>query len=391
MHILELPTFFPPYGGMFCIDQSLALAAQGNTVRIVTNLALSARLTPWLYLTAPWRTTITSVLGLEVMRFYMRGIPFSKHLHEELWVKLTCKLVDKYVEKYGTPDIIHAHCCQWAGYAAMLSARKYGVPYVITEHLSSQIITRKYEKDIRRAWQPPFLSEAYKNASLVIPVSPELVDDLKPIVGDDYKWLSVSNTIDTHFFAYKKRQPMEKREYRLCCLANFVPRKGYDVLFDAVRRYIDETGDRVKLTVAGKFMEGNGIRQMISERRLDDVVDVCGEVDKEEVRRILYNSDCLLLATRNEAQGLVLLESMSTGIPVIATDSVPDNVRIEGGCFIVPTDDHVAMAEKLRQLRHEGVNDCRGASQEVAARVSPEVIGKRLNDLFLEVVQGTRA
>lgn len=117
-----------------------------------------------------------------------------------------------------------------------------------------------------------------------------------------------------------------------------------------------------------------------------DIVDFCGEVDKNGVLRILHDSDCLLLATRREAQPLVPLEAMATGIPVVTTDCVTSSVRIPGGCHIVPTDDAAAMAEKLQFIRSGNINDCPGASAAVAGLASPEVVGKRLHGLFTGIL-----
>ncbi len=388
MHILELPSFFPPYGGMFCVDQAKALAMQGNTVRIAACINMSARLSPGLYLKAPLGTYTTQVDGIEVMRKDLRGIPFFPKACAMHWVKAVEKLVDKYVEKFGKPDIIHAHCCQWAGYAAMLCGERYGVPYVVTEHLSSVLLKREYGRDIYEAWQLPMITEAYRRADLVVPVSAELVDDLAPFFGRDYKWVEVSNTIDTDFFKYKKRIPLDAdRELVLCCIANFVPGKGYDVLFDAVGKYRKATGDRVRLLVAGRFTDSDEAKRLADECGVGDIVEFYGEVGKEKVIDILYRSDCMLLATRKEAQGLVVLEAMSTGLPVITTDCVPKSVRINSGCRIVPVDDAVAMARAIGDFRKEGTNACRLASEKVAGMASPDVVGKRLDSLFRNVVE----
>lgn len=388
MHILELPSFFPPYGGMFCVDQAKALAMQGNTVRIAACVNMSARLSPGLYLKAPLPTYMTRVDGIEVMRKDLRGIPFFPKACAMHWVRAVEKLVDKYVEKFGKPDIIHAHCCQWAGYAAMKVAERYGVPYVVTEHLSSILLKREYGRDIYRAWQLPMIAEAYRRADLVVPVSAELVDDLAPFYGKDYKWVEVSNTIDTDFFKYKKREPLSAdRELVLCCIANFVPGKGYDVMFDAVGKYRKATGDRIRVFVAGRFTDSEEARKLAGECGIGDVVEYYGEVGKEKVLDILYRSDCMLLATRKEAQGLVVLEAMSTGLPVITTDCVPKSVRIAPGCHIVPVDEAVAMARAIDALRREGTNDCLPASESVAGMASPDVVGKRLDGLFRKVIE----
>ena len=224
MHILELPSFFPPYGGLFCIDQSVALQRQGNTVRVAANVNLSARLSPVTYLFAHTKPYMLEMRGIEVMRKELRGIPFSLKKCSWHWVKTTQELVDKYVEKYGKPDIIHAHCCKWAGYVAMKCSEKYHVPYVITEHLPYMILAEEFGKEGADAWQLPYLKEAYKKASMVIPVSEELVDDIACFIGKDYKWKFISNTIDIDFFAYRKRDSWKGRPFVLCCVADFVVR-----------------------------------------------------------------------------------------------------------------------------------------------------------------------
>ena len=40
MHILEIPSFFTPYGGEFCLEQAKALKALGHEVRILSNVQL---------------------------------------------------------------------------------------------------------------------------------------------------------------------------------------------------------------------------------------------------------------------------------------------------------------------------------------------------------------
>lgn len=391
MHILELPSFFPPYGGLFCLDQSRALNTGDNTVRILANVNLSARLSPQLYFRGERNAFFMQMQGVEVMKHYMRGIPFFTRANAMWWLRSTERLVEKYMAKYGKPDIIHAHCCQWAGCAAFRVWRKHGIPYVITEHLSSELILKEYTADTGKAWQIPYVEEAYRNAALVIPVSGELVDDLKTIYRWDCKWQVVSNIVDTAFFGYRKRQPLTpRRPLRLCCIANFVVGKGYDVMFEAVRKYLDTTGDRVEIVVAGRFTDSDRARRLVESLGLEHVVALRGEVDKHEVLRILHDSDCMLLATRKESQGLALLEAMATGMSVITTDSVPECVRIEGGCITVPTDDSGAMARAIAMIRRESLNDCPQASRRVAETTSPQVIGKQLNDLFLDIVKGRK-
>ena len=55
MHILEIPSFFPPYGGLFCLDQAKALKALGHEVRILSNVQLGATIGLRDYAWPSWR------------------------------------------------------------------------------------------------------------------------------------------------------------------------------------------------------------------------------------------------------------------------------------------------------------------------------------------------
>ena len=110
-----------------------------------------------------------------------------------------------------------------------------------------------------------------------------------------------------------------------------------------------------------------------------------GLIKRNAVRDLLYQSDALVLASRSEVQPLVLLEAMSTGIPVVSTACIPRNLRIEGGCTIVPVDDAAAFSEAMKQVMVQPVDGER-LSQEVHRLASPEVIGQRLTDVFNAVM-----
>ena len=375
MHILEIPSFFTPYGGEFCLDQARALKALGHEVRILSNVQLGATIGLKDYLCLPYRRYEHEKDGITVCQSFQRGVPLVVRLNVSRWVRIVCTMFDDYVGKYGTPDILHAHCSKWAGYVAMLISQKYHLPYVITEHLSRLVFEKEFGPAPSDAWQIPLLKEAYKNADLVIPVSEELVDNIACYFGKDYRWQDVSNTIDTDFFHYQPRTSFSGRPFRFCCLANNWPMKGYDILIPSFRQLRD-SGNDVELHIAGRGTDSAAFHSLLSDGMVTH-----GLINREAVRDLLYQSDALVLASRSEVQPLSLLEAMSTGIPVIATECVPKSLRIEGGCTIVPVDDVSALSEAMSHVMGSVV-DGRWLSQEVRRLASPEVIGRKLEKLF---------
>jgi len=377
MHILEIPSFFPPHGGLFCLDQARALRECGHEVRILSCVQLGATSDRGFYLTAPAGYWWEDMEGIAVFRHYQRDIPKMVRLNTRSWIRQVCKMFSKYVLQYGTPDIIHAHCCKNAGIAAVAIGKAANRPVFITEHLSNFL----YEKDFgpgwtRHRWLRDLMVSAYRDAACVIPVAEELVSNIEPLFGRDYTYQPVSNVTDVEFFAYRDREPLEGRPFRFCCLGNAngdgLTLKGYDVLSRAMRELED-----CELHIAGCDTRSTEMRQLFPQRTV-----LHGEVDRNAVRRLLYDCDALVLPSRSEAQPLVLLEAMSTGIPVVSTEVTPQSERIPGACLIARTGDADSLIARMRECM--AIRPSRQFSEAVSAVSSPRAVAVQLEEIFLK-------
>ena len=386
MHILEIPSFFPPYGGEFCLEQARALHALGHDVRVLSNVQLSIKRSVREFITLPLGRHWNKIEGVAVYQSYMRGIPKVVRPNVRRWVKIVQSMFHEYVSRHGRPDVLHAHCSKWAGYAAMLISQEWGIPYVVTEHLSSMVFKEEFGEHFEKAWQIPMLMEAYARAHRVVMVAEEQADDLAPYFGKDYRMEVVSNIIDTDFFAYRSRKASAGKSFVFCCLANFIPLKGYDVLFQAFES-IRRQGCEAKLIVAGVGTDSRGCREMMASLVPSGGIEALGKIGRQQVRDMLYRSDCMVLASRSEAQPLSLLEAMSTGLPVIATTCVPQSLRLEKACLVVPIDDVSALADVMMKMCSETFTDGEETSRQVAQMASPSAVGKRLSEILVEAAQ----
>ena len=379
MHILEIPSFFTPYGGEFCLEQAKALKALGHEVRILSCVQLGATIGLRDYLCLPYRRYEHLRDEVTICQSFQRGLPKMVRHNVKRWVGIVYSMFCDYVKKYGKPDILHAHCAKWAGYAAMRLGKAYGVPYVITEHLPSMILEDEFGKAPSTAWQIPLLKQAYEQAAMVLPVSEELVEDIACYFGKGYRWQYLSNVVDTDFFHYQPRPSRESRSFRFCCVADNSYRKGYDRLIPAFEQFRG-SGANAELKIAGRGTDTAKFRTQLSEGMVS-----YGWVDRVAVRELLYESDALVLASRSEVQPLVLLEAMSTGIPVISTECVPQNLRIDNGCVIVPIDDMDALSAAMRQVMELDA-DGKAISESIWHLASPEVVGRKLERLFSDII-----
>ena len=382
MHIVEIPSFSPPYGGEFCFEQAKALKALGHEVRVISNVQLGLKLNASHYLKMPYGRFWHEVDGIEIYQSYQRGLPKVIRPNVKRWVGIVRSMFWDYVKKHGMPDVLHAHCAKWAGYAAMMISKEYGIPYVITEHMSILLFQQEFGPAPSNAWQIALLREAYQQAEMVITVSDELTDQIAPYFGKDYKHTTISNLIDTQFFEYRKRTNSEG--FHFCCVANFLPLKGYDTLFQAFSTVLS-VKPNCRLTIAGPGTDSAQCRELAAQFGVDKQVKMLGAIDKQQVRELFYESNAIVLASRSEVQPLVLLEAMSTGIPYVATEVVPHNERFEGAGIIVPMDDATAFAKAMTAIS-ETIIDGQGISDNVKKMASPAVVAKRLEQVFQEAI-----
>lgn len=386
MHILEIPSFFPPYGGEFCLEQAKALQSLGHEVRIISNVQLSLRISKTRYFTYSYRPKWSNVDGISVYKSYQRGWPKVIRPNVKRWVARVRSMFADYVRLYGKPDVVHVHCVKWAGYAAMVLSEEYNIPYVVTEHLPKEIFQQEFDRLSSARWAIPLLKQAYARAGMVVTVSEELQDDLACYFGKDYRHVTIPNVVDVDFYACRERLPLDGRPFRFCCLAIYDERKGYDILLKAFDQLV-LSNPNVHLTIAGRGTDSAKCLQLVKGYACKDHVTILGELSKEGVRNSLYESDALVLATRGESQGLVLLEALSTGIPVVSTEAVPKSVRSSVGAKYVPVNDAIALEKAMIETMGNTSFCSEDLSLMARQMASPEMIGRRLEKVLSDAVR----
>ena len=131
---------------------------------------------------------------------------------------------------------------------------------------------------------------------------------------------------------------------RLLCVASVTPRKGHDVLLDALATLVDVPWT---LDCVGPLRDDEHVRRL---RRVadgfGDRVRFTGPLDGPPLDRAYAAADLFVLASRAETYGMVVTEALARGIPVVAS-SVPD--ALGGGGVLVPPGDVPALAGALRR------------------------------------------
>ncbi len=211
-----------------------------------------------------------------------------------------------------------------------------------------------YERGLTRAamlqlgkWE----AEHARRADLVITISEYCKGRLQELYGVRGRIAVVPELIDLEEWRRLFRaNPAVKQpgEFTVLCVCRFYPRKRVAVLLRAaalLRRHLPE----LRVRIVGGGPEAPALRRLWRELRLEDVVAWAGEARRDELAREYNRADIFCLPSVQEGFGIVFLEAMAAGKPIVAarTAAVPEVVR--HGVLVEP-DSAEALAEGIWRL-----------------------------------------
>lgn len=230
----------------------------------------------------------------------------------------------------GRADIVHAHGLR-AAFVATLAHRLRPFSLVVTVHnlVPGGRFTRL---GLRLIGQ---------QANCIVAVSQSVADGL--VAGDipASKVCIIPNGIDTAHFS--PPAPAARRVFTIGCVARLSPEKGVDVLLRAAR----------ELPETAFLLAGDGPERARLETIAPPNVRWLGRVD--DVREVYAASDALAVPSRAEGQGLVALEALAFGVPVVASSvgGLAEMLTEGETALLVPPNDPSALAAALRRLRDD--------------------------------------
>ncbi len=123
-----------------------------------------------------------------------------------------------------------------------------------------------------------------------------------------------------------------------------IRRKGFDLLlaaFDRVRVAVPD----VRLVIAGPGGDAAGALERYDGRGIERT----GPLPQSELARVFRAADCLVLPSRNDSFGMVVVEALASGLPVIASRMVGARDLIAEGVsgWVVPVEDTEALARRM--------------------------------------------
>jgi glycosyltransferase involved in cell wall biosynthesis len=297
-------------------------------------------------------------------------------------------------------DVIHAHHPVLLGQTAARKAAEMGLPLVFTFHTQyweythyipfpqetiqeflKHAVHKRLREFVQKCQHIIIPSESLKeilvreyglsNHYTVIPTG----TDLEPFIKADGKSLRAENGWND--------------ETVLISVGRLAPEKNWDTLLHAFAKiYVEQPG--VRLVLLGDGTARQSLETLAGELGILDRVTFTGAVPFEVIPRYLKAADAFTFASVTETQGLVTIEAMAAGLPVVAVDGPGTRDIVEHGKQgLLVENDPQALASGLTQLLSDSRKMKRFSNQALKKAKTFDVneLGNQLVNVYEQAIQ----
>lgn len=389
LRILHVTPYFTDawaYGGIPRLAHALTrgLARRGHRVTVCTTDAYDARTR------LPTPRAARTEAGVELRVFPNLSNALAYHLQVFLPVGL-----NRYLRRHARSfDVAHLHACRnLPGAMAAFHLGRAGVPYVLAPNGTAPIIERRHTA--KRLFDIAAGTRVLAGAARVLAVSDAESRQLKALGVDDRSVRQIPNPVDLDEFA----APITRGAFRgrfalsggpiVLYLGKLTPRKRLDVL---ARAFAALDRQDATLVIAGNDMGSRAATRALTESLgIADRTRFTGLLRGAERLEALADADVVVYPSADEIFGLVPLEALLSGTPVVVADDsgCGEVIHATGGGLVVALGDHAALAAAIARILADGPfwrAAARDASARVAALYGDERVCAQIDGLYREML-----
>lgn len=378
MNILVLSRGIPdkkyPLNGIFELDQSLALSKLGNKVIILAIDLRSIRHR------RKFGYYVHKKDELQIVNYSLPVGRIPKKIYVYLLRIITLWCMKRVIRKFGKPDLIHAHFGFPQGYIAGSIKKRYNIPLVITEHLSDLAFTN-INNELKK-----YLKIAYSSADIIISVSNIIQKNILNLFKINS--IVLGNMIDNKLFKFRDEEKKANDGlFRFISVGNLIKRKGFDVLIYAFARAIKKN-ENIVLNIIGDGEEYRKLKNIVEDLGIQKWINFLGFCPRDKIALEYSISDCFILTSRHESFGVVYIEALACGLPVIGTKcGGPEDFINDQNGILVNIDDIDDIEKAIIKVSSDSSYDREKIARDISEKYYPDIIAKKIENIFKEVLK----
>lgn len=384
MHIMVIPSWYSSQRnkvhGSFFKEQFKALSNSGEKITVAYNEIWPITMIGKIHEKRGINFSIED--GLRTYRYKDYNYLPKNQLMFRSFNKRMEKLYLEIIKKEGKVDIIHAHSSFWGGISASYISKKYNIPLVITEHSSL-----KYAKYVRESYKK-YIFESYMSADRLIAVGNGLKIEMENYVSRPIE--VINNMVDLNLF-YIDNTEMEYKKndtFQFFSCAFLEEGKGMEDLIKAFTKSF--RGKEVILRIGGDGSIRNKLEELIESLEMKKQIFLLGALSREEVACEMKRCNVFALPSEHETFGMVYIEALACGKPVIGANNggAEDIIKKYNGIIVEKKNIEDLSRALLRIKDDYSMYDKEEIREKTILSYSEKMIVEKLKGVYKEVNEG---
>jgi glycosyltransferase involved in cell wall biosynthesis len=306
----------------------------------------------------------------------------SSHPKIPFWLNMLKEKINesfKIASSICKIDLIHAHVSFPAGFIAFILSQKYGLPFVITEHMGPFPLPSLIKNGIP-------IDEIYlaiSNAKRVIAVSSFLGAQIKKYINRNID--IIPNMVNENKFVLCNK--LDKKKFIFLSVGNISEQKGIKDLLYAVKKWMPKND--IEFWIVGNGPEKNKFIELSKILKIDYCIKWFGEINRKNIVKLYQECDVFVLPSKYETFGIVYIEALACGKPIIATKcGGPESIINEKNGILIKIGNIIELSEALQYMfKNISKYSEHIIRKEIEEKYSREVVVKQIISLYEEVVK----
>jgi glycosyltransferase involved in cell wall biosynthesis len=292
------------------------------------------------------------------------------------------------------PEIIHIHTPSPQAWSIITVARRSKIPVAASYHtylpefIKHTVLARIDKKEILKEAAKQYTRLFYNLVDQVI-VPSEVIKDELIAQGVKKSITAVSNGVNVDLFTCKDEKQKNENPKLL-----YVGRVSYEKNIDVILRalaVLKKKSINVTLDIVGSGPDLENLQKLSHELGVEDLVVFRGPIEHEKLKEIYCNHDIFITASTIETEGLVILEAMASGLPIIGVDklAIPILVKHRVNGLISEPGNAQKMADNVLELinEKEKIVQYSKKSIEICQDYTLEKSIEKIENIYSEIIK----
>lgn len=291
------------------------------------------------------------------------------------------KAIKKFIEKQGAPSLVHVHVAMKAGLIACWIKRKFSILFIVSEHSTAylpeaDVQIHNYGNIFKKRTQ-----KILKESSLVTVVSKWLGKAIEkdfPFI----KWVCIPNVYNSEIFFHENRKRLIPPVFVHASIMNF--QKNTEGIIHAFKK-VKEAGKDFILKLFGPVNEK--IVRLIEIEALSKNVMVEGDASQQDLAKAIRESEAVIINSRFETFGCVIIEANACGIPAVVTD-IPvfhEIIKENTNGIFVPENDPAQLAKAIINFIDGKYAFDKNKICASTEKYNYENVGRQFNEVYRDI------